>query len=391
MPPEEPIHNMRATHLPPGSADDKAVQVLGFHVKGEEEEDICESGNSSLLGQSYRGNGSPMPVIVPINVKSQKCSSKLLPPSREEQVEGSRKGSLTVSTNVASELTRQITPRKEGEVTGSGAFGPVRTGHKAGDMEDSAGVLAHDASSESAQPETVKKPKAKSQVKQIAKEKNVGSKEKQKQEGKKPQVEGKGVKEKNEKKLASNELHGSSSKSLFDHLKHPKQIPVNDLLRQPDIWNFGPEIVKLGVQGVEMGGITRCRAMLDAFAVLASSYTQPSGLFDPMDFLVVLNQHIGFLVECCPLNAPMKNAIRHAKVEISKLPANVPLTEGCKNVVEVFEQYKTERINVEHIIAREAASKIRTGDIVLTFSPSSSVMEVILHAWCQEEKAFKVF
>lgn len=395
----EPIPNKRRHSFESGSADEQAVQVVGFHVEGEEEEEHASSNSSLLGGHVNRGSNSPLPVTIPPAFKTHRVSTNLLPPSLDDRldamslptrgVSGGRVGPKT------SELTRQITPRKD-EVAPTPNLKPIQTG-KGGGKKDMKGDAGDDVSSNrTVTPEVDGKGKGKKGGKGGNKEPKEGVKDKQKQ-GRKLQQQGSAGKAGKDKPAASKDLETSasstSSKSLFDHLQQYKKISTQDLLRRPDIWDLNPSVVKLGVEYIEghkTGGLLRCRAMLDAFRVVTSEFKAPSGDFDPMDFLPMLNHHIGFLVDCRPLNVSMKNAIRHLKVEISKLPTGIPVSEGIESILRLIDNYKMERVNVSRIIAREASQKIRDEDVILTYSPSQAVMEVLLHAWDVQRKQFKV-
>ncbi|GMH39804.1 hypothetical protein BSKO_07702 [Bryopsis sp. KO-2023] len=410
----EPIPKRRGT-FNSGSADEKAVQVVGFHIEGEEEE-ACASASSSLLGgQGIRGGGSPMPVTIPPTFKGQKPHVNLVPPRVPEGISGTPPVSRAPVSGlrregIASELTRQITPR-EGDLSG---LKPILTGRPNTSQEKEAGVSNGGAevgvipqrSTEATHETNDKRGKGrKAGGKEGQKDgggEGGGSDQQKQKPGKKGQQQqgAKGGKEKGGKekgggggKTAGEALVVTSSTSLFDHLQQYKKVSREELLRRPEIWDLNPAVVKLGVEFIEghkTGGLLRCRAMLEAFRTLVNDYKRSEGVFDPMDFLPLLNQHIGFLVECRPLNVTMKNAIRYLKVQISKLKAGVPLEEGKDGVVRLIDTYMSERINVGHIIAKEACSKVRDGDVILMYSPSQAVMHVLLHAWTNEMKRFKV-
>lgn len=94
-----------------------------------------------------------------------------------------------------------------------------------------------------------------------------------------------------------------------------------------------------------------------------------------------LSPQINYLTSCRPLSVSQGNAIRAIKLAISSIDPSVPDNEAKLSLCEYIDQYIRERITVAgQVITNSAATKIRDGDVVLTYGHSHCVQKALLLA-----------
>jgi len=103
-----------------------------------------------------------------------------------------------------------------------------------------------------------------------------------------------------------------------------------------------------------------------------------------------LQPHISYLQNFRPLAVSMGNAIRYLKKQITSLTPDMSDSEAKEFLVEAVERFIRERITfADEVIVASGVSKIRDGDVILTYA-CSSVIECILKTAHAQGKKFRV-
>lgn len=182
---------------------------------------------------------------------------------------------------------------------------------------------------------------------------------------------------------------------LFRHLpqyEHGTQLP--DL--EAKFFQLDPvhsAVYKVGLQylaGDISGGNDRCITMLQAFREAIKDYCTPPEKTLARDLTAKISSYVSFLIECRPLSISMGNAIRFLKNRIAKLALNLSESEAKANLCSDIDRFIYEKIILaDKVIVRHATTKIRDGDVLLTYG-SSSVVEMILLYAHELGKKFRV-
>ncbi|VVA19056.1 PREDICTED: translation initiation factor [Prunus dulcis] len=173
---------------------------------------------------------------------------------------------------------------------------------------------------------------------------------------------------------------------LFRHLpqyEHGTQLPdLESKFFQLD--PVHPAVYKVGLQylsGDISGGNARCIAMLLAFQEAIKDYSTPPEKNLSRDLTAKISSYVSFFIECRPLSVTMGNAIRFLKSRIAKLPLSMSESEAKASLQSDIERFITEKIILaDKVIVKHAVSKIRDGDVLLTYGSSSAVEMLLLHA-----------
>ena len=129
------------------------------------------------------------------------------------------------------------------------------------------------------------------------------------------------------------------------------------------------------------GGNARCIAMLHAFQEAIKDYSTPPEKTFVRDFTARISSFVSFLIECRPLSISMGNAIRFLKSRIAKLPLSLSESEAKASLQSDIDRFINEKIVLaDNVIVRHAVTKIRDGDVLLTYGSSSAVEMILLHA-----------
>ncbi|KAG6424036.1 hypothetical protein SASPL_114446 [Salvia splendens] len=145
-----------------------------------------------------------------------------------------------------------------------------------------------------------------------------------------------------------------------------------------------PAVYKVGFQylaGDISGGNTRCIAILQAFQESIKDYSTPPETYLIRDLTSKINCYVSFLIECRPLSISMSNAIRFLKRRIASFPLNISDSEAITSLLSDIDHFINDKIILaDKVIAKHAVSKIRDGDVLLTYASSSAVEMLLLHA-----------
>ncbi|KAK4799134.1 hypothetical protein SAY86_024499 [Trapa natans] len=195
---------------------------------------------------------------------------------------------------------------------------------------------------------------------------------------------------------------------LFRHLpqyEHGSQLP--DLVAKffqlepmhPAVYKIGSIIFSVIIihmvglhylSGDISGGNARCIAMLQAFQEVIKDYSTPPEKTLSRDLTAKISSYVSFFTECRPLSVSMGNAIRFLKSRIAKLPLTMSESEAKTILQSDIDHFINEKIVVaDKVIVSHAVTKIRDGDVLLTYVTSSAVEMILQHAY-ELGKQFRV-
>ncbi|XP_021761255.1 probable translation initiation factor eIF-2B subunit delta isoform X1 [Chenopodium quinoa] len=173
---------------------------------------------------------------------------------------------------------------------------------------------------------------------------------------------------------------------LFQHLpQYERGNQLRDL--ESKIFNLDsvhPAVYKVGLQylsGDVSGSNARCIAMLYAFKEAIEDYHTPVDKILTRDLATRISSYVSFLNECRPLSISMGNAIRYVKARIAKLPSNLTETDTKATLSSDIYRFINEKIVIaDKVIVQQAVTKVRDGDVLLTYGCSSVVEMVLVYA-----------
>ncbi|KAL2241596.1 UNVERIFIED_CONTAM: Translation initiation factor eIF-2B subunit delta [Sesamum indicum] len=192
--------------------------------------------------------------------------------------------------------------------------------------------------------------------------------------------------EKAKKRSVVKQTEAKNRVELFRHLpqyEHGTQLPeLESKFFQLD--TVHPAVYKVGLRylaGDISGGNARCIAMLQAFQESIKDYSTPPEKSLIRDLTTKINGYVSFLIECRPLSISMGNAIRFLKTRIAQLPLNLSESEAKVHLISDIDRFISEKIILaDKVIVKHAVTKIRDGDVLLTYASSSAVEMMLLHA-----------
>ncbi|XP_023001799.1 translation initiation factor eIF-2B subunit delta-like isoform X1 [Cucurbita maxima] len=192
--------------------------------------------------------------------------------------------------------------------------------------------------------------------------------------------------EKAKKRAVFNQTEARNRVELFRHLPQYEQgTQLPDLVSKFfQLDTIHPAIYKVGLQymaGDICGGNARCIAMLHAFQQAIKDYSTPPQKSLGRDLTAKIGGYVSFFNECRPLSVSMGNSIRFLKNRIAKLPVNLLESEVKATLCSDIDRFINEKIIIaDEVIVRHAATKIRDGDVLLTYGSSCAVEMLLLYA-----------
>ncbi|KAK2663571.1 hypothetical protein Ddye_002145 [Dipteronia dyeriana] len=188
------------------------------------------------------------------------------------------------------------------------------------------------------------------------------------------------------KRAMFNQTEARNRVELFRHLpqyEHGSQLPhLESKFFQLD--SMHPAVYKVGLQymsGYICGGNARCIAMLQSFQEAIKDYSTPTEKTLVRDLTAKISSYVSFLIECRPLSMSMGNAIRFLKSRIANLPLTLSESEAKAIICKDIDQFIYEKIILaDKVIVGHAATKVRDGDVLLTYGSSCVVEMIMLHA-----------
>ncbi|KAH6806472.1 NagB/RpiA/CoA transferase-like superfamily protein [Perilla frutescens var. frutescens] len=192
--------------------------------------------------------------------------------------------------------------------------------------------------------------------------------------------------EKAKKRSVVKQAEARNRVELFRHLpQYEHGTRLTDL--ESKFFQLGPvhpAVYKVGLRylaGDISGGNARCIAMLQAFQESINDYSTPPEKTLIRDLTSKINSYVSFLIECRPLSISMGNAIRFLKQRVSSLPLNLSESEAKTSLLSDIDRFINERIILaDKVIVKHAVTKIRDGDVLLTYASPSAVELMLLHA-----------
>ncbi|TYI13245.1 hypothetical protein ES332_A08G045900v1 [Gossypium tomentosum] len=192
--------------------------------------------------------------------------------------------------------------------------------------------------------------------------------------------------EKAKKRAVVKQTEARNRVELFRHLpqyEHGTQLPDLET-KFFELDPMHPAVYKVGLQylsGDIRGGNARCIAMFQAFKEAIKDYSTPPEKTLIRDLTARISSYVSFLIECRPLSISMGNAIKFLKNRIAKLPLALSESEAKSMLMLDIDRFINEKIILsEKVIVKHAVTKIRDGDVLLTYGASSVVEMILLHA-----------
>ncbi len=184
------------------------------------------------------------------------------------------------------------------------------------------------------------------------------------------------VEKKLQRKLASAKIPARTKAQrkvmLFGHL-HQYERELSVSRRMPLVGGtVHPAVVEVGLkyaEGTISGSNARCVALLAALRRVVLDYSTPPHKELSRDLDARLKPCITFLKQCRPLSVSMGNAIRFVKARVAAVPPGTDDQEAKMDLVRAMGDFVHENIVLAaRQIAITANTKIRDGDIILTYS-----------------------
>ncbi|MBW0482777.1 hypothetical protein O181_022492 [Austropuccinia psidii MF-1] len=173
------------------------------------------------------------------------------------------------------------------------------------------------------------------------------------------------------------------SLQLFLHLQPPPSINTLTASQRTNPV-LHPSILRLAqlyAQFKIVGSNARCMSMLEAFKHVIYSYSPPAGTSLSRHLPSHLSPQITHLIQARPLSVSMGNAIRHLKGVISRIGVDVPDEKAKAYLYDRIDLFIRDRIIVaDKVIQSHAVTKIKEGDVVLTYGNSSVIQGILLQA-----------
>ncbi|CAJ1944334.1 unnamed protein product [Sphenostylis stenocarpa] len=129
------------------------------------------------------------------------------------------------------------------------------------------------------------------------------------------------------------------------------------------------------------GSNARCIAMLRALQDAVRDYCTSHEKVLVRDLTTKINYYVSFFTECRPLSMSMGNAIRFVKSRIAHLSLNYSEFEAKTSLCSDIDRFINEKIILaDKVIVRHAFTKVRDGDVLLTYGVSCVVEMILLYA-----------
>ncbi|CAM9138621.1 unnamed protein product [Discosporangium mesarthrocarpum] len=177
--------------------------------------------------------------------------------------------------------------------------------------------------------------------------------------------------------------------TMFSHLVEPKKG-----VAPPPSKEIHASIVELGYKyasGEVTGSTARAVEMLMAFQDVVRDYKTPQDKMLSWDLDKKLRPMIQFLIDCRPHSVSMGNAIKALRNVIAKSPPALNEEEAKAGIIDKINEFINTRITLAAAeIGKNAITKIRDGDVILTFGRSSLVESILVSAQQRKEVAFRV-
>eukprot|EP00106_Octopus_bimaculoides_P014497 XP_014781939.1 PREDICTED: translation initiation factor eIF-2B subunit delta-like [Octopus bimaculoides] len=172
------------------------------------------------------------------------------------------------------------------------------------------------------------------------------------------------------------------------HLRADDEAKQRKLAKKLDIQfkscNVHPAIIQLGLlysRGLICGSNARCISLLRALQQVIREYSTPTEKELSRDLEHRIRHSIDFLVTCRHLSVSMRNAIRSLKRNISLISPEVDEKDAKEKLVDFIDRYIKEKLYLAaDAIFMKAKEKIEDDDVIIVYSGSSLVREILIDA-----------
>jgi translation initiation factor eIF-2B subunit delta len=176
--------------------------------------------------------------------------------------------------------------------------------------------------------------------------------------------------------------------SLFDHIpQSDKNFPYKVEINNTDIH---PAIIRLGLkfaEGTITGSKARCIALLVALKNVVEDYITPPGAILKRDLDARINTMMAYLAKYRPIALSMQNIINWLQVLLAS--TNLSENQVKQYITKEIDDYLKNFIGTVAPIAAYVLTKIKDGDVILTYA-RSHVVEESLRETHLKGKKFRV-
>ncbi|KAK9272239.1 hypothetical protein L1049_002610 [Liquidambar formosana] len=401
-----PVGSYNASEFFPGTSPTTVASsyVSNKMVDGEFSEDVMPSSSpgwlrrsdSGRIVSSFPGGGFDLTAVKPSNFAASPLTTVSvvnMPPGLSEKA-GGASVELQNERPASSKPLKQKTSKAERRALQESQRAAKAAANGTAEVNKATAAAAFGAvTSVNAKPaKSVKPPSQKKETASVvASEKKGGDRPPEKDRKKevphpRMQFDDKSRVEKAKRRAVVKQTEARNRVELFRHLpqyEHGTQLPdLESKFFQLDPMH--PAVYKVGLQylaGDISGGNARCIAMLQAFQEAIKDYSTPPEKALVRDLTARISSFVSFFSECRPLSISMGNAIRFLKSRIAKLPLTLSESEAKGILQSDIDRFISEKIILaDKVIVRHAVTKIRDGDVLLTYGSSSAVEMILVHA-----------
>ncbi|GMH51726.1 hypothetical protein TL16_g01071 [Triparma laevis f. inornata] len=185
------------------------------------------------------------------------------------------------------------------------------------------------------------------------------------------------------------------AQSLFSHLSHPIKPVVTKTLSPPHQTSksIHPSTVTLCNSYSRFsitGSNSRCIAMLECFKKIIGDYEPPKDKVMSMDLTRVLKENFKVITESRVHSISMGNAFTFLKNLVTKIKHNEETSAAKENLLFAIDQFIEKTVQfASDVIAKEGSTKVKNGDVILTYGCSTSVKKLFAKA-LEQGKDFRV-
>lgn len=173
--------------------------------------------------------------------------------------------------------------------------------------------------------------------------------------------------------------------SFFDHLPRQGHFSMEDLATIAVEKSIPVPCISLGVQMIEgslRGTNNRSLAFLHMIDAAISSFELSEGQSFTREFTIAVKNMVSFLVRCRTLSPAVGNVVKSIKAELGRLAqTNLSNEEAKTSLHQFIANFAQDKITMaQQALAGTAAEKINNGDIILTYSRSTTVEQTLKRA-----------
>ena len=173
--------------------------------------------------------------------------------------------------------------------------------------------------------------------------------------------------------------------SFFDHLPRQGHFSMEELANIAAEKSIPVACISLGAQMLEgsiRGTNNRSLAFLQMIDTAISSFELSEGQSFTREFTIAVKNMVSFLVRCRTLSPAVGNVVKSIKAELGRLAQTNLSNQEARNEFHRFiATFSQDKITMaQQALAGTAAEKINNGDIILTYSRSTTVEQTLKQA-----------